>query len=199
MHAPRLTLCLLLSLACGPHAKAQVFNLHEGYNTRQITGVRLTGMNDSATSVALLSDLTLFVLLSPECPLSQGYSLTLNRIDTSFGPDLRVIALIPGKAYPVQQVKSFVNDYSLRFPVYIDQDMELTKYLHGTVTPEVILVSKNGDEVYRGAIDDWAAGLGKKKKIVTNEYLRNAIGQYLQKQPILVKIVKPTGCLINEY
>jgi hypothetical protein len=68
-----------------------------------------------------------------------------------------------------------------------------------TVTPEAILMDENGQVVYRGAIDDWVVELGKKKLKATNEYLRQAVFQYLHQQPVAIKRVVPKGCLINEY
>jgi ABC-type uncharacterized transport system ATPase subunit len=75
----------------------------------------------------------------------------------------------------------------------------LTTYIKGTVTPEVILMNQQGEVIYRGAIDDWVSDLGKKKLVVSNEYLKTAIKQYLQNQTVSIKSVEPIGCLINEF
>jgi hypothetical protein len=51
--------------------------------------------------------------------------------------------------------------------------------------------------IYRGAIDDWVTDLGKNNIRPEKEYLRLAVTQYINHQPISIK--KPKGCYINEY
>jgi hypothetical protein len=54
-------------------------------------------------------------------------------------------------------------NYKLEIPVWIDLKKELSNYLQATVTPEVVLLNKKGELIYRGAIDDWVEKLGQKK------------------------------------
>jgi hypothetical protein len=74
----------------------------------------------------------------------------------------------------------------------------LTRYLQATVTPQVVLIDSVGNLVYKGAIDDWIVGLGKKKEKITMHYAADAIKQYLQLMPVTVKSTKAYGCKIND-
>jgi len=184
---------------CGFQAAGQDYLRNDNFNPSEIAKVKLTAIDKKTKTIVFTSSLNLFVLLSPECPLCKNYSTVLNKIKEQFSRDLGVYGIVPGKAYSVKDVNEFVKDYKINFPIYIDSKKELTTYVKGQVTPEVILMNKQGDVIYRGAIDDWVSDLGKKKLVVSNEYLKTAIEEYLQNQAVSVKSVEPKGCLINEF
>jgi len=186
-------------LICGFHAAGQDFLQNNYFDPSEIAKSKLRAVDKKSKTIFFTSPLTLFVLLSPECPLCKNYSAVLNKIKVQFSTELGVYGIVPGKAYSIKDVNEFVKDYKINFPIYIDSKKELTTYMGGKVTPEVILMTKQGDVIYRGAIDDWVSDLGKKKLIVSNEYLKTAIIEYLQNQTVSIKSVEPKGCLINEF
>ena len=142
--------------------------------------------------------LSLFVFLSPECPLCQNYTKTLNQLSKQFNEKLKVVGIVPGAAYSAADVTDFAKKYHTLFPIGIDQQQLLTKYLQATVTPQVVLIDSIGNLVYKGAIDDWVVGLGKKKENVTMHYAADAITQYLQLMPVKIFSTKAYGCKIND-
>lgn len=191
-------LIFLLLGGLGP-IKAQDISVGEtAYPRAQRINLKSTG-NNSALIQFDSAALHLFIFLSPECPLSQNYSLVLNALQKKFSPELRLYGIIPGRTYSEQTVRQFTGDYKLLFPVWIDLAKELSDYVQATVTPEVVLLNKSGALVYRGAIDDWAAALGQKKVKARVHYLEDAIKAYLQKKEVPVKKTAPVGCLINEF
>jgi thiol-disulfide isomerase/thioredoxin len=195
----RLLLYFSFLLICGLHAAAQDFLQNNYFSPSEIAQAKLTAVGKKRKEVFFSSPLSVFVLLSPECPLCKNYSTVLNKINGQFSGDLSVYGIVPGKAYSAKEISKFIKDYKINFPVYVDSKKELTTYIEGTVTPEVILMNQQGEVIYRGAIDDWVSDLGKKKLVVSNEYLKTAIKQYLQNQTVSIKSVEPIGCLINEF
>jgi thiol-disulfide isomerase/thioredoxin len=195
----RLLLYFSFLLICGLHAAGQDFLQNNYFSPSEIAQAKLTAVGKKRKEVFFSSPLSVFVLLSPECPLCKNYSTVLNKINGQFSGDLSVYGIVPGKAYSAKEISKFIKDYKINFPVYVDSKKELTTYIEGTVTPEVILMNQQGEVIYRGAIDDWVSDLGKKKLIVSNEYLKTAIKQYLQNQTVSIKTVEPIGCLINEF
>lgn len=143
--------------------------------------------------------LSLYIFLSPECPLSQNYTKTLNELNTQYRDKVVFTGIVPGKTYSSKEVKHFLGEYKVNFKVIRDKSKHLTEKLHGTVTPEVVLMDHNKTILYRGAIDDWAVSLGKKKISPTNPYLKNAIEQALNGERVIVQSTKPVGCLINDF
>ncbi len=142
--------------------------------------------------------LTLFVFLSPECPLCQNYTKTLNQLSTQFKEKVKIIGIVPGAAYSPDEISDFAKKYHTIFTIGIDQQQLLTKYLQATVTPQVILIDRIGNLIYKGAIDDWVVGLGKKKEKVTMHYAADAITQYLQSIPVKNTSTMAYGCKIND-
>jgi thiol-disulfide isomerase/thioredoxin len=195
----RLLLYFSFLLICGLHAAGQDFLQNNYFSPSEIAQAKLTAVGKKRKEIFFSSPLSVFVLLSPECPLCKNYSTVLNKINGQFSGDLSVYGIVPGKAYSAKEISKFIKDYKINFPVYVDSKKELTTYIEGTVTPEVILMNQQGEVIYRGAIDDWVSDLGKKKLVVSNEYLKTAIKQYLQNQTVSIKSVEPIGCLINEF
>ena len=144
-------------------------------------------------------ELSLFLFLSPECPLCQNYTRTLNELNDQYNQQVNLYGIVPGNAYTNKEVNDFATKYHTRFPIFIDGNQQLTTYLKAAVTPQAILVDHSGNLVYSGAIDDWVQGLGKKKLTVSEHYVRDAIAQILAPGEVKIKRTKAFGCKINDY
>lgn len=142
---------------------------------------------------------TVIILLSPECPMCINYTSLMKSIHNKYGLKLNIAGLVPGMAYNDHAINEFSNTYKLNFPVYMDSTMKLTKYLKGEVTPQAFLFDSKGSLVYNGALDNWLSSLGKKRTIVDEHYLLNAIEQLLSGTKVSLSYIKPQGCLLNEY
>lgn len=143
--------------------------------------------------------LSLFVFLSPECPLCQNYTRNLNDLQRQYADKMEIYGIIPGKAYGQDTVKAFAQKYKIGYPLFIDGSLRLSHYLQAEVTPECVLLNDKNELVYRGAIDNWLKELGKKRIHITENYLQDAIALWLQKGRTGLKRTKATGCLINNY
>ena len=193
-------LFLLLLLSRSFAVQGQV--TETDFNLTRIKKISL--VNEANQSASLLQDiskpLNLFVFLSPGCPLCKNYTTVLNKITKDFSADsLVVIGIISGKAYSSEEINFFKKEFAVNFQLFIDPGKKLTNYLEATITPEVVLLNEKGKLIYRGAIDDWVTDLGKNKLRPQKEYLRIAVSQYMNHQPIVIKKTKPKGCYINEY
>jgi thiol-disulfide isomerase/thioredoxin len=144
-------------------------------------------------------ELSLFIFLSPECPLSQNYTIVINQLQQKFDQQVNIFGIIPGNDYTVNDITVFENKYNTRFKILIDTKKQLTRYLQATVTPQAILLDKMGNLVYKGAIDDWVIALGKKRTQVSRHYVQDAIAQTLRSEFVSIKSTKAFGCIINDY
>lgn len=143
--------------------------------------------------------LTLFVFLSPECPVCQNYTKTMKELQQQYNKQVEIYGIIPGKAYSVKEVAAFEKKYQTGLTILIDEKQALTKYLEATVTPQAILLNNKFELVYTGAIDDWAIAPGKKRLQVSQHYLADAIGQSLKSIPVAIPKTQAVGCKINDY
>jgi hypothetical protein len=144
-------------------------------------------------------NLSALVLLSPDCPMSVNYTKTLNDMQEQFGTSLQLLGIFPGSTYEDATILGFAKSYRLRFPLYVDTKMQLSRKLKGEVTPEVFLLDADGRLVYHGAIDNWLVGIGQKRQKPSEHYLLDAINQSLLGQAVSIPYVKAQGCILNDY
>ena len=142
---------------------------------------------------------TLFIFLSPECPLCKNYSVTLNNLHQQFKNEIRFYGIIPGNAYSSKEIKAFASNYQINFPLLTDSNKILSNYLQASITPQVILLDKKQHLLYKGAIDNWAVSLGKQRLQPTQFYLKDALEKSLQNELITIKRTKAVGCKINDF
>ena len=143
--------------------------------------------------------LLLCIFLSPECPLCQNYTKPLNELQQKFNQQISMYGIVPGTAYTIKDMAAFQNKVHTTFPILIDAEQKFTQYLQATVTPQVILLDKEGTLIYKGAIDDWVQAQGKKKAQPTQYYLQDAIQQSLQPEVVKIKKTTAFGCKINDH
>jgi thiol-disulfide isomerase/thioredoxin len=137
-----------------------------------------------------------FVFLLPDCPACQNYSTTLNNLAKKF-PKIRFTGLFPGGFYTDTELKSFISEYRISFPVFLDKKKDMVRCLRARIVPEVFLISKENKIIYSGRIDDWMYALGKKKQHPSSHDLQKAIEQFLSHQPVSVSRTKAVGCYIE--
>lgn len=143
------------------------------------------------------SRLNVFVMLSPECPLCKNYVRVVNQLHNR-NPKVKFYGIIPGKAYTAETIAHFGKEYKAEFPLLIDPEKKLSKYLKATVTPESVLIDNTGEIKYRGLIDNWAVSLGQQRQVTTEHYLANAIQSIKDNNEIIRPYTRPVGCKIND-
>jgi thiol-disulfide isomerase/thioredoxin len=141
---------------------------------------------------------TVFIFISPECPLCQSYTLTINQLIKKYtNSGIQFIGIVPGNDFSTQQVLNFTRTYNSILPIWFDKQLKLTKSIGATITPEVFFVSNNGLLMYSGRIDNWAYELSKKRKVITQHDLIDAIEAYINHKPITTTKTKAVGCFIE--
>lgn len=143
--------------------------------------------------------LTVYAFLSPECPLCQNYTRTLNQLEKQYAGQVTILGVIPGKTWKAADLTAFKAKYHIAYPLQIDRDLHIVHTLHATTTPEAILVSPDNSIVYQGAIDNWYKALGRSQNHPTQNYLQDAIESVLHHLPVAIKKTTPVGCLINDF
>lgn len=141
---------------------------------------------------------SVLVFLSPDCPISQKYTLTLKNLHKEFEEKrIHFYAVFAGNYYTDSEIEKFKNKYQLAFNIIRDRNFELVKKTGATITPEVFLLDENLQIVYSGAIDNWYVSLSKKRSVITEHYLKEALTQWLEEREILVKKTEAVGCIIE--
>ncbi len=190
-------ICLVFTAYC---LYAQV--LYDSLTSfNKIETFKLVAVNQQKNTFIHLNDksLSLFIFLSPECPLCQNYTKIINQLQEQFKTQVAIYGIVPGNAYTSKELLTFSDKYLTTFNILIDTKQLLTRYLNATVTPQAILLDSKGNLIYTGAIDDWAQGQGKKKINASQHYIKDAIQQSLQSADVTIKKTTAYGCKINDF
>lgn len=141
---------------------------------------------------------TVFIFISPECPLCENYSLTFNALQEEYKTKkVKLIGVVPGKYYSVQQVDSFLNKYQMNIEVLMDTEYAFCNYFEAKVTPEIFVLNSESEIIYQGKIDNWIHALGIKRSVVNKLYLKDAIEAILNNTEPDIKITEAIGCIIE--
>lgn len=141
---------------------------------------------------------TAIIFISPECPLCQSYTLTINKLIKEYeAKGISFIGIVPTKDFTLKSINDYRITYKSSLKILRDENNELVKFLNATITPEVFLLNKNAQVIYSGRIDNWAYELGKKRKVITDHNLKNALNALLGGKPIPVTKTKAVGCFIE--
>lgn len=149
------------------------------------------------TSTQLQAQARLFVFYDTECPICQKSSKRLQEMYEKYGQNVAFKAVFSTKSLKKSDIKHFNKEYNFTIPYVIDRQHHLVEQYDAKTTPEVVLLDKNGAEVYRGAIDNQFFGLGKYRPKTTEFYLQNALEALQTHQPIEPPKTEAVGCLIN--
>ena len=148
--------------------------------------------------VASSKRILVITFLSPECPVCKNYSGKLVAYKKKYAREVSFVGIIPG-SFEADDVIEFQKAYMPSWTILRDTALQLTHYLHGEITPEVMVIDNNdGVLIYKGAIDDWMVALGKTRNHTSNHYLDMAINNFINNKPA-IPYTKPVGCLINDF
>jgi hypothetical protein len=148
---------------------------------------------------AAKSGVAVVIFLSPECPISNGYSQTLNQITAEFaGKPLRLAGICVGPGLSDKEVTAHARDFELKFPIVRDPRGITARLLGAKVTPEAFVLDEHGRIRYHGRIDDqFAARLQRNANPKTHE-LRDAITALLARRDVANPFVAAVGCPLPE-
>ena len=184
---PRISLLLLL-LITSISGFSQPLDRLEAATVIDFRGQRTKLPLPSGQPVVILT-------LGVDCPITQKYVPTLNNLKTIFGKEMAFIGIFP-KEFSVEEMNSFVDEYKLSLPCFIDQEMHVSDLLNAKVTPEAFLLSPERAKLYTGAIDNWFYKLGSYRSKPTHHYLRDALTSALKGKTIVVTRTEAIGCPI---
>jgi hypothetical protein len=195
----------IAAAACGLTVVACcVWMLTQPVNQRPLN---LNNASDSsARSAALLnqSDLAslstashcVYVVLSPDCPISTSCIPTLNRLHLQFGRlGFQFVGIVPGSVADVVETEQHLTEFAISFPLVFDADNTVCRRLGATHTPQVV-VQSDGHDVYSGRIDNLYADIGRKRNVATELDLLDALNAIHEGRPVARSRTRPIGCLI---
>ena len=188
----KFTLYLLLFLGVNLIGFAQ--------QTNSILKLKLQDIENNSFSFSEIKSnkASVFIFLLTDCPASQNYTLTINKLFQTYSKkNVNFYFVFPDTYSTLDEIIKFKNEYKLKMKVLLDPELTLTKSLEAKVAPQCFVLDNSGNKLYEGRIDDWYYSPGKKRTIIRSNDLDNAIKNYLENKPIDPKKTTPIGCIIN--
>jgi peroxiredoxin len=138
------------------------------------------------------------IFFSPECPICNALIKTVRDLADSFATaGVKFYLVYPGSYYSVANLRKFQKSYQLKPDGFRDDNNELVKLLGATVMPQVFVINPAGGIAYSGKIDNSYEGIGKRRTVITEFYLKDALNAVLQHREPKIKLTEPAGCFIN--
>jgi len=79
----------------------------------------------------------------------------------------------------------------------VDSAYTLTNLFNAATTPEAFVTDSTSIVLYSGRIDNWAYEVSKKRDLITEHDLQNALDCIVDNKPIAVSQTKAVGCFIE--
>lgn len=142
-------------------------------------------------------EVSVFIFLAPDCPVSNRYAPELARLHGRFsGKPVSFRAVYPGARWTEEQMRLHAREYGIRFEVFPDRDLKLVRRAGVGMTPEAAVHVRGRGFVYRGRIDDRQADVGVLRPEAGRRDLEAAIEAALAGTPPLPAGGAVVGCPI---
>lgn len=141
-----------------------------------------------------------YVFLSTHCPVSNDYIQTLNALHARF-PEKPVdlFGVVSDASVTRSNAVEHFREFKAEFPILFDSSGLLQQALKPLHVPEGIVLDRNGQLVYRGAIDNAWEALGRRRPKAEKEFVADAIIAALDNKVPAIAETKPVGCLIESF
>ncbi len=142
--------------------------------------------------------LGVYVFVAEKCPISIYMANPLQEAYSEFGNKVDFFAVFPMKNSNEKSAQAFLDKYDLSdFEVKLDNYQGFAKKLEATITPEVVVLDKKGEVVYRGRISDAYRAPGKMKHGARTNELKQILESLTSGKPIPKPWANAVGCYIT--
>jgi len=133
-----------------------------------------------------------------DCPLSNGYVPEMNRLRQEYSSrGVAFYAVEADTAAALADVRRHAKEFGFTFPMLIDKEQVLARLSKAVVTPEVAVLSSAGKLLFRGRIDNRVEDFDRRRNVVTEHDLKDALNAVLAGRPVPRATTKAVGCIIN--
>ena len=153
----------------------------------KLTAVELTDLAGHKHALGGRSESrpTVLVFLGTECPVSNGYAPSLNRLHAAYTDSgVTVLGVHSDPDVDALVARTHAQDYELQFPLVLDHDQRLAKACGVRKVPTAVVIAPDGQLLYRGRIDNRYSANGVRRPQATVFDLKSALETALTgKQP----------------
>jgi peroxiredoxin len=133
-----------------------------------------------------------------DCPLANGYVPEMNRMRAVYEPQgVAFYAVQSDNTVSETAVQKYAQEFAYSFPMLNDPRLTLARLTGAKVSPEVAVLSGNGEILYLGRIDNKVEDLTHPRYAATEPELRNALDAVLAGKAPKESRTRAVGCSIN--
>ena len=156
------------------------------------TGERLTLFGPHEKAIVM-------VFVAPDCPISNRYVPTYNRLEESLRASGVALYLVySDDTFSAERIAEHRVEYDIGAPALVDHDQQLQSLVGATVTPQAFLLDRRGEVRYAGRVDDRWVTFGRFRPNVQDDSLANAVDAFLHGRPIDPDRTEAIGCYLPE-
>jgi thiol-disulfide isomerase/thioredoxin len=133
-----------------------------------------------------------------DCPVSNRYAPTIQKLSASFSNQARFWLVYPDKNESPAVIRKHDHDFGYTLSALRDTGHVLVKEAHATITPEAAVFAPDGHLVYHGRIDNWFVDFGRKRAAPTTHDLHDAIEAAIAGKPATIPTEHAVGCYIAD-
>lgn len=144
------------------------------------------------------SKAVVLIFVRIDCPVSNRYAPTIQRIRAESGKDVRFYLVFPDRSTSAAQVRKYLRDFHYSISALRDPNHALVRAAHAQFTPEAAVFGRKGTLVYHGRIDDLYASFGHARPAATTHELEDAIRAVVAGRSPAQAQVAGVGCYISD-
>ncbi len=142
---------------------------------------------------------SVLIFTATDCPIANAMAPEMARLVQLVHQNGGQFTLVyPDWELSNEEAALHAKEYAIDASIVIDRDHQLVVRTGATVTPEAVLLDRDGGIVYHGRINNLFSDYGDRRRVVTRHDLREAISQLLAGEQIKNPSVVPLGCYIPE-
>jgi AhpC/TSA family len=142
--------------------------------------------------------IVVLLFVRTNCPISNRYTPTIQRLSTAFAEKVKFWLVYPDKAESASQIRAHDEEYHYTLSALRDPEHILVKEARATITPEAAVFTPAGQLVYHGRIDNWFADMTRARPAPTTHDLKDAIEAAVEGKQPTVATEQAVGCYISD-
>ncbi len=193
-------LALVVASLAAPLTLAEEQSASEDSRRKSRATLRLTDVSGK-THAPFESKQSLGVALifvSNTCPIANTFQPTLQELGAKWQErGIPFYLVYSSDRLSAGDIRTHVKDFKIQVPAIPDRSQKLARLTEAKVTPEAIVIDREGRIRYRGLINNLYAGYGKKRVRATQHFLNDACESVANGTVVKVPSTKPLGCFIQ--
>jgi AhpC/TSA family len=146
--------------------------------------------------------IVVLIFVRVDCPISNRYSPTIQRISDRFGREnagrVAFWLVYPDRSESAEQIRKHEKEFGYELPALRDVQRLLVTESRAQTTPEAAVFDANRKLVYHGRIDNLFEDFGRARPSATTHELEDAIRAALDGKDVANSSVPAVGCYISD-